>query len=316
MFRVRRVGVSSTTTLTHTQALQHQTAKYRIDRINCKVFSVPNGNLFGNQVNIFQGPLPVRVVIGMVDADVYNGPYTKNPFNFKNYNTTFLGLTVNGEHLPGKPLQLKFAAAGGTNYVFAYQTLYAGTNKMFQNQGNGITRDKYANGYTMYVFDLTADLCIGNHLHPIRNGNVSLECQFGAALDAAINIVVLGEFQNLTRLTPTATCCVILTTEMNTLQILNVLKTDPFTKSVFTDVLPSDRLPNQIQKRPKGYILNVDPSNGHGSHWIAIYLTADGKGEFFYSFGEPPEFYSRNFKTFLEDHSSTFTCNEKTLQSP
>ena len=108
----------------------------------------------------------------------------------------------------------------------------------------------------------------------------------------------------------------ILTTEMNTLQILNVLKTDPFTKSVFTDVLPSDRLPNQIQKRPKGYILNVDPSNGHGSHWIAIYLTADGKGEFFDSFGEPPEFYSRNFKTFLEDHSSTFTCNEKTLQSP
>ena len=91
---------------------------------------------------------------------------------------------MNGEHLPGKPLQLKFAAAGGTN-------------KMFQNQGNGITRDEYANGYTMYVFDLTADFCIGDHLHPIRNENVSLECQFGTALDAAINIVVLGEFQNL-----------------------------------------------------------------------------------------------------------------------
>ena len=197
MFRVRRVNVSSTTILTHTQALQHQTAKYPINRINCKVFSVPRGNLSGNQANIFQGPLPARVVIGMVDADAYNGIYTKNPFNFKNYNTTFLGLTVNGEHLPGKPLQLKFAAAGGTNYVSAYQTLYAGTNKMFHNDGNGITRDEYANGYTMYVFDLTADLCIGDHIQPIRNGNVSLECQFGTALDAAINIVVLGEFQNL-----------------------------------------------------------------------------------------------------------------------
>lgn len=133
----------------------------------------------------------------MVDADSYNGVYTKNPFNFKNYNTTFLGLTVNGEHLPGKPLQLKYAVAGGTNYVSAYQTLYAGTNKMFQNQGNGITRDEYASGYTMYVFDLTADLCIGDHFQPIRNGNVSLECQFGTALPEAINIVVLGEFQNL-----------------------------------------------------------------------------------------------------------------------
>ena len=160
-------------------------------------FSVPNGNLSGNQANIFQGPLPVRVVIGMIDADAYNGVYTKNPFSFKNYNTTFLGLTVNGEHLPGKPFQLRFTPAGGTNYVSAYQTLYAGTNKMFQNQGNGITRDEYANGYTMYVFDLTADLGIGDHFQPIRNGNVSLECQFGMALDTALNIVVLGEFQNL-----------------------------------------------------------------------------------------------------------------------
>ena len=52
---------------------------------------------------------------------------------------------MNGEHLPGKPLQLKFAAAGGTN-------------KMFQNQGNGITRDEYANGYTMYIFDDSGSL--------------------------------------------------------------------------------------------------------------------------------------------------------------
>ena len=87
-----------------------------------------------------------------------------------------------------------------------------------------------------------------------------------------------------------------LTTKMNTLQILNVLKNDPFTKSVFTDVLPSNLLPNQIQKKPRGYILNVDTSNGSGTHWISI--------------------YSRNFETFLEDQSSTFTWNEKTLQSP
>ena len=82
VFRVRHVGVSSTTILAHTQALQHQMAKYPIDHINCKVFFVPNGNLSGNQANIFQGPLPIRVVIGMVDANAYNGTYAKNPFNF------------------------------------------------------------------------------------------------------------------------------------------------------------------------------------------------------------------------------------------
>ena len=106
-----------------------------------------------------------------------------------------MGLTVNGENLPGKPLQLKFGQ--GSNYISAFQTLYAGTHKMFENQGNGITREEYANGYTLFVFDLTPDLCLGDHAQPIKNGNVSIECQFGTALETAINIVVLGEFQSL-----------------------------------------------------------------------------------------------------------------------
>ena len=149
----------------------------------------------GNQPNIFQGALPNRIVIGMVDADAFNGTYTKNPFNFKNYDITTMGLTVNGENLPGKPLQLKFGV--DSNYISAFQTLYAGTHKIFENQGNGITREEYANGYTLFVFDLTPDLCIGDHVQPIKNGNVSIECRFGTPLETAINIVVLGEFQSL-----------------------------------------------------------------------------------------------------------------------
>ena len=149
----------------------------------------------GNQPNIFQGGLPNRIVIGMVDADAFNGTYTKNPFNFKNYDITIMGLTVNGENLPGKPLQLKFGAE--SNYISAFQTLYAGAHKIFENQGNGITREEYANGYTLFVFDLTPDLCLGDHVQPVKNGNVSIECRFGTPLETAINIVVLGEFQSL-----------------------------------------------------------------------------------------------------------------------
>jgi hypothetical protein len=106
-----------------------------------------------------------------------------------------MGLTVNGENLPGKPLQLKFGA--DSNYISAFQTLYAGAHKIFDNQGNGITREEYANGYTLFVFDLTPDLCLGEHVQPIKNGNVSIECRFGTPLETALNIVVLGEFQSL-----------------------------------------------------------------------------------------------------------------------
>ena len=64
----------------------------------------------------------------------------------------------------------------------------------------------------------------------------------------------------------------ILTVRMNTLQILNVLQSDSFTKSVFTSVLPSDRLPDIVLERPKGYIVNVDGSDKPGSHWVAMFF--------------------------------------------
>ena len=99
VFCARRVAVAPSVMMSHNQALQQTTAKYPINRIDCKVVSVPRGNMSGNQPNIFQGILPNRIVIGMVDADAFNDTYTKNPFNFKNYDTTTMGLTVNGENI-------------------------------------------------------------------------------------------------------------------------------------------------------------------------------------------------------------------------
>ncbi len=85
---------------------------------------------------------------------------------------------------------------------------------------------------------------------------------------------------------------------MNSLQILNILKSDPFTKTVFTNVLPSDRLPHEMQKKPRGFVLNTDPSNRPGTHWVAMYLTAEGKGEFWDSYGEAPGFTVRTLLNF------------------
>ena len=92
-------------------------------------------------------------------------------------------------------LQLKFGAE--SNYISAFHILYAGTHKIFETQGNGITRKEYANGYTLFVFDLTPDLCLGDHVQQIKNRNVSIECRLGTPLETAINIMVLGEFQSL-----------------------------------------------------------------------------------------------------------------------
>ena len=59
---------------------------------------------------------------------------------------------------PGKPLQLKFAASMGSNYILVFQMLYTGTNKMFHNQGNGITQDEYANTLYIFAWEITFSL--------------------------------------------------------------------------------------------------------------------------------------------------------------
>ena len=103
---------------------------------------------------------------------------------------------------------------------------------------------------------------------------------------------------------------------MNTPQLLNVLQSDPLTKSVFTSVLPSDRLPDTVSEKPRGFIVNVDSSDGPGTQWVAIYLTRDGEGEFMDSYRQQPSNYSEDFEAFLKNNSITFTYNKYVLQSP
>jgi hypothetical protein len=149
----------------------------------------------------------------MIDADAFNGTYTKNPFNFKNYDIITMGLTVNGENLPGKPLRLKFGA--DSNYISAFQTLYAGAHKIFENQCNGITREEYANGYSLFVFDLTPDLCLGDHV--LYNRLRTEMCQLNVDLEHRWRQLLISwcsvNFKVLSKLMRTGTCCVISTIE-------------------------------------------------------------------------------------------------------
>ena len=65
----------------------------------------------------------MRIVLGLVDTDAYNGSYRTNPFFFKHHNLTQVGVCVDEEQIPRKPLFLNFDAAGGQNVIAGYQSL-------------------------------------------------------------------------------------------------------------------------------------------------------------------------------------------------
>ena len=73
-------------------------AKYPIRRAICKTFTVPRGNLDVNQENLFSGQLPMRIVIGCVDNNSFNGAFHKNLFNFRHFNLTQLKIYLVGNN--------------------------------------------------------------------------------------------------------------------------------------------------------------------------------------------------------------------------
>ena len=83
-------------------------AQYAITRTTPKVFTVPRGQQSQHIDNAFLGEIPKCIAVCMMDNDSYNGNYNKNPFNFKHYDLTQIGISVNGEELPFKPLNLNF----------------------------------------------------------------------------------------------------------------------------------------------------------------------------------------------------------------
>jgi hypothetical protein len=48
---------------------------------------------------------------------------------------------------------------------------------------------------------------------------------------------------------------------MNTAQITHALEQDPVTSKKFCGVFPSDKLPRKIDRYPRGFVPNTDPSS-------------------------------------------------------
>lgn len=193
---IRKVRINPSILLAHNRALAKSPAKYPVTRTDLKTISIPAGIQSQTLDNIYLGQLPKRVIISFVSSQAYNGDLTLNPFNFKHFDLNFLSLYADGHQIPSKPLQPDFE----TNqlYVMAYHTLFSGTGIHFQDEGNDISREDYANGFCLYCFDLTADQSAhAGHWNLQRHGSLRAELRFKNALPGTVTCLVYAEFDNI-----------------------------------------------------------------------------------------------------------------------
>ncbi|XP_060118353.1 uncharacterized protein F54H12.2-like [Heteronotia binoei] len=190
---VKKVRVSPGVQLAHAEALMTSTAKYPVDCVSTKVFSISAGARVSNQDNLFLGQLPKMVVMALVDNDAFSGGFTKNPFHFKDYNINFAALYVDGEQIPPKPFQPDFAAGNVREYMSLVQTV----GKHLQDRPLLIDRDEYQNGYTLFAFDLSPDQECADHYFLIKTGNLRAEIRFADALPQTVNFIMYGVFDSV-----------------------------------------------------------------------------------------------------------------------
>lgn len=188
---VKKVSVSPAVRLGHAQALLSTTAKYPIDRVSVKNFSIPPGSRVSNQENLFLGTLPKSIVLAMVDNDAFTGAYNKNPFAFKNYDLEFLSIYLDGQQFPAKPLQPDYGCGSA---VREFYQLALASGKHLKNQALSIDREDFLHGYTLYAFNLTPDEGCGQHVSLIKSGNIRLEARFRQPLPRTINLIVYSIF--------------------------------------------------------------------------------------------------------------------------
>ncbi|GFX65158.1 uncharacterized protein F54H12.2 [Trichonephila clavipes] len=68
---IRKVRVNPRVILGHAKALEKTSAKYPINRVLCKVYSIPKGSTSFFQDNIFSGQMPKKLFVGCVDNEAF-----------------------------------------------------------------------------------------------------------------------------------------------------------------------------------------------------------------------------------------------------
>lgn len=191
---VRKVKLNPSVFLAHAKILESGNAIYPIHRTQIKTVSIARGFMSCSFEKIFSGQIPTRLVIALVDNDALNGSFTKNPYNFKHFSMSEISIFLDGQSHSLKPLTMNFV---DNTYIRAYLSLFNGTSMTGFDSGNDITREDFAGGYAIYVFDLTPDLYSDESFNLIRQGSVRIDVKFRNALENTVSLLVYGEFENI-----------------------------------------------------------------------------------------------------------------------
>jgi len=122
---------------------------FHINRVDCRVITLPSGIQSKSIDNLYMGVLPIRVYMAIVASANVNANIIKNPYNFSPFNISHIQLSSN-IHTNLRPIKIN---VGKKEYLGV--SLFESSNIKFSDAGNTIKRDEFLNGNFICGWDLT-----------------------------------------------------------------------------------------------------------------------------------------------------------------
>jgi hypothetical protein len=194
VLRACMIKVSPGVILGHAKAMESQNAVYPYTRVETKSYAIGSATRNVYLDNLYQGNRPSRLVLGFVASQAFNGAYDRNPFKFHHYNVTDIRLVVDGQTVPGRPLKVDFDLLTGSNYIEAYVNMFESLGVAGKDFGAGLTPELYAQGHTLFVYNLEPMPLNQPYINLKRHANVRLEINFEFPLTETITAVLYSEY--------------------------------------------------------------------------------------------------------------------------
>ena len=183
----------------HAAGLKRQNAMYPLLHSEVTTFTIPRGQKSFTKDRLFPNEAPKLLMIAMVDNVAFNGHIGKNPFHFQHFNLNKLALYRDGVSVTGRPFTPDF---NQDKVLRSYMNTMQTFKYYNSDDTNGLTPEEFANGYTIYAFDLTSDKDISaTHRQGHNTKNLRLDLSFQKATASTINVLLYAVYDSMIEIT-------------------------------------------------------------------------------------------------------------------
>ena len=176
----------------HMSGLEISKGKYPLQKTVMVTKILPKRSFGETFEDIFQGLVPSKMIIGMVDAEAYSGHFQKNPLQFKPIDIESIGFYVNGEPTPKCPYRFNIE---NNQFIEGLQSLYKVTGKNWEDTDIGITRKMWKEGMALVAFDIDPTTATDfRYLGIPKLGHTHINLKLKSASHTPVAVIVYTAF--------------------------------------------------------------------------------------------------------------------------